>query len=108
LLKKVSSKRKKQFRHFWILQAGQLRLAPGPVTDVAKHALAITEQNLKASFEHARKLMEAKDVGEVMQLQTDFLRNQFGIATEQFKKMAGGAVAGANDDDDDKEKPDLI
>jgi phasin len=83
-------------------------MAPGPMTDVAKHALAITEQNLKASFEHARKLMEAKDVDEVMQLQTDFQRNQFGIATEQFKKMAGGAVAGANDDDDDKEKPDLI
>ena len=43
-----------------------------------------------------------------MQLQSEFLRNQFGIATEQFKKMTGGAVVGANDDDDDKEKPDLI
>ena len=64
-------------------------IAPAPMNDVAKHALAITEKNLKASFEHARKLMEAKDVGEVMQLQTDFLRNQFGIATEQFKKMTG-------------------
>ena len=61
-------------------------IAPAPMNDVAKHALVITEKNLKASFEHARKLMEAKDVGEVMQLQTDFLRNQFGIATDQFKK----------------------
>ena len=80
---------------------------PAPMNDVAKQTLAITEANLKASFDHARKLMQAKDIGEVMQLQTDFLRNQFGIATEQFKKMTGGAVAGANDDDD-KEKPDLI
>lgn len=78
---------------------------PAPMNDVAKQALALTEANLKASFEHARKLMQAKDIGEIMQLQTEFLRNQFGIATEQFKKMSGGAVSGANDD---KEKPDLI
>ncbi len=78
---------------------------PAPMNDVAKQALAITETNLKASFEHARRLMEAKDIGEIMQLQTDFLRNQFGIATEQFKKTTGGAVSGSNDD---KEKPELI
>jgi phasin len=69
-------------------------MVPGPMTDAAKQALAITEANLKASFEHARKLMQAKDIGEVMQLQTEFLRNQFGIATEEFKKMTGGAVSG--------------
>jgi phasin len=80
-------------------------VVPGPMTDVAKQALAITEKNLKASFEHARRLMQAKDIGEVMQLQTDFLRNQFGIATNQFKKMSGGTVSGANDDN---EKPELI
>ena len=80
-------------------------MVPGPMTDVAKHALAITEKNLKASFEHAGKLMQAKDIGEVMQLQMDFLLNQFGTATEQFKVMTSGAASGANDD---KEKPDLI
>ena len=79
---------------------------PAPMNDVAKQALAITEANLKASFDHARKLMQAKDINEIMQIQSDFLRNQFGIATDQVKKMSGGAVSGANDDD--KEKPDLI
>ena len=71
---------------------------PAPMNDVAKQALAITEANLKASFDHARRLMEAKDINEIMQIQSDFLRNQFGIATEQFKKMSGGAVSGSNDD----------
>jgi phasin len=80
-------------------------VVPGPMTDLAKQALAITEKNLKASFEHARKLMHAKDISEVMQLQSEFLRNQFGAATEQFKQMTGGAASGANDD---KEKPELI
>ena len=55
-------------------------MAPGPMTDVAKQALAVTEKNLKASFEHARKLMQAKDINELMQLQSEFLRNQFGTA----------------------------
>lgn len=76
------------------------------MTDVAKQALAITEANLKASFEHARKLMHAKDINEVMQLQSDFLRNQFGAATEQLKQMTGGVVTAAKDVS--KQKPDLI
>jgi hypothetical protein len=54
---------------------------------------AITDKNLKATFEHARKLINAKDINEVMQLQTEFLRNQFGIATEQSKQMGGGIAS---------------
>jgi len=77
---------------------------PAPMNDVAKQALAITEANLKASFDHARRLMEAKDINEIMQIQSDFLRNQFGIAMEQSKKITGGAVGST----DDKEKPELI
>ena len=76
--------------------------APGPMTDLAKQTLAITEANLKSSFDHARRLMEAKDIRELMHLQSEFLRAQFGVATEQFNKMASGAGG------DDKEKPDLI
>jgi hypothetical protein len=49
--------------------------------------------------------MQAKDIGEVMQLQSDFLRNQFGVATDQFKQMTSGAASAV---DDGKEKPDLI
>jgi phasin len=72
-------------------------MVPGPMTDVAKHALAIAEANLKASFDHARKLLHAKDANEVMQLQSEFLRAQFGAATEQFKQMAGATVTAAGD-----------
>jgi phasin len=81
-------------------------MVPGPMTDVAKQALVITEANLKSSFEYARKLMQAKDIGEVMQLQSDFLRNQFGVATEQLKKMTGGATSTA--EDVSKDKPESI
>jgi hypothetical protein len=50
--------------------------------------------------------MQAKDISEVMQLQSDFLRNQFGVATEQFKKMTGEVAADAKDIS--KEEPDPI
>jgi len=81
-------------------------MVPSPMSEVAQQALAITEKNLKASFEHARELMNAKDINEVMQLQTEFLRNQFGVATEQSKQM-GGRIASAGGDVA-KEEPDLI
>jgi hypothetical protein len=57
-----------------------------------QQALAITEKNLTEAFEHARKLMNSKDANEVMQLQTEFLRNQFGIATEQSTQMDSGML----------------
>jgi phasin len=81
-------------------------MAPGPMTDIARQTLAITEANLKSSFEYARKLMQAKDISEVMQLQSDFLRNQFGVATDQFKKMTSGAASAAKDVS--KDKPESI
>lgn len=98
--KKSVDQAEKSVSTFMDSASKSVAMAPGPMTDAAKQALAITEANLKSSFDHARKLIEAKDIREVMQLQTDFLRNQFGIATDQFKKMTSGA--------DDKEKRDLI
>ncbi len=75
---------------------------PAPMGDIAKQALALSEKNLKASFDHARQLMQAKDIGEIMRLQTEFVRTQFGQATEQFKQLTGGVVAAS------KEKPGSI
>jgi hypothetical protein len=37
--------------------------------------------------------MNAQEKNEVMQLRTAFLRNQFGIATEQSKQMSGGIAS---------------
>ena len=76
------------------------------MTNVAIQVLAITESNLKASLIHAKKLVQAKDIDEIMQLQSEFMRNQFGAGAEQFKQILGGAPSGANDTT--KEKPDLI
>jgi phasin len=79
-------------------------LVPGSMTDIAKQTLAITEKNLKASFEHARKLMQAKDINEVMQLHSEFLRTQFAVATEPLEKVGGESATKYAS----KDKPELI
>jgi phasin len=66
---------------------------PGPMTEVAKQALALTEASLKAQFEHARKLMQAKSIHEVMELQLEFMRRQYGAATDQFKNMTSSMLS---------------
>ena len=104
--KKSVDQAEKAISSFMDSASKSVAMAPGPMTDVAKQTLAITEANLKSSFEYARKLMQAKDIGEVMQLQSDFLRNQFGVATDQFKKMTGGVAAATKDNS--KEEPDVI
>jgi phasin len=81
-------------------------MVPGPMTDVAKQALAITEANLKASFDHARNLMKAHDIDEVMTLQSEFMRKQFGSVTEQFQRMTGGTASAAKDAS--SETPEMI
>ena len=65
----------KAFSSFMESASKSVAMVPGPMTDVAKQALAISETNLKSSFEHARKLLHAKDINEVMQLQFPRARN---------------------------------
>jgi len=72
-------------------------MLPAPMTEVAKQALAITEANLKASFDHARKLMQARDINDVMQLHSEFLRSQYASVTDQFKQMTSGTISAGND-----------
>ena len=70
---------------------------PGPMTEVSKQVLAITEAGLKAQFEQARKLMQAKSINEVMLLQSEFMGNQFGVVTDQFNKMTSSMLAAGRD-----------
>ena len=72
-------------------------MMPGPMTEIAKQALTITEANLKTTFDHARKLVQAKDIHEVMQLQSEFVRSQFASATDQFKQMTNATAAASKD-----------
>jgi phasin len=62
---------------------------PGPGTDVSKQALSFTEQNMKAAFENARKLVHATDLQEAMRIQSEFLKSQFTNAGEHMREITG-------------------
>ena len=75
-----------------------------PANEISKKTLALTEQNMKAAFEYAHKLLHAKDMQEVMEIQGDFFKCQFAAAEEQMKQMGKEAVSAAKDVAQDSNK----
>ncbi|TMJ55940.1 MAG: phasin [Alphaproteobacteria bacterium] len=57
------------------------------VSDAAKTVLSVAQQNVKAAFDHARKLANAQDLQETMALQAEFLRTQIEIAGEFMRSL---------------------
>jgi len=70
---------------------------PGAGTEISRQALTFTEQNMKAAFEHARKLVHATDLQEAMRIQSEFLRSQFTNAGEHMRQITGGVMSAAKD-----------
>jgi phasin len=61
--------------------------------DVGQKAMAFAEQNLANSFEFAQKLVRAKDVQEVMALQTEFMKAQMQAMAAQAKELGSTATS---------------
>ena len=72
-------------------------MIPNPAMDMSLKALSLTDQNMKAAFDHAKKLLQANDLQEAMRLQAEFLKAQYEAATEQLKEM-GTSVRSAGAD----------
>lgn len=65
--------------------------------DVNRQALAFLEANVAASFDFAQKLVRARTVEELGQIQQEFLKSQVETAQSQSKDMAEaiGKAAGS-------------
>ena len=85
------------FRAFIEAANKSVSMIPNPTTDMSLKALSLTEQNMKAAFDHAKKLLQAKDLQEAMRLQAEFLKAQYETATEQLKEM-GNSVRSSGAD----------
>jgi phasin len=59
--------------------------------DVSAKALSFTEANLKAAFDHAQKLIQAKDHHEILAHQSEYVKKQLA-AMEEHAKELGTAV----------------
>jgi phasin len=97
LAEKTIDQAEKAFGMFFDAAAKSMASMPSPGTEISKQALNFTEQNMKAAFEHARKLVHAKDLQEALQIQSEFLRSQFTNAGEHMRQISGEVMSAARD-----------
>jgi phasin len=75
--------------------AGSMEAAPFPVPaqmkELGTKAMGFAETNVKAAFDLAQKLVHAKDMQEVLALQSEYLRAQMAAIQEQAKELGGPA-----------------
>lgn len=89
LAEKTIDQAERAFGMFFDAASKSMATIPGAGTEVSKQALTLTEQNMKAAFDHARKLVHATDLQEAMRLQSDFLKSQFTNAGEHMRDITG-------------------
>ena len=89
LAEKTIDQAERAFEMFFDAASKSMATIPGAGSEVSKQALSLTEQNMKAAFEHARKLVHATDLQEAMRIQSDFLRSQFTNAGEHMREITG-------------------
>jgi phasin len=68
-----------------------------PGAEVSKKALSLVEQNMSFAFDTARKLAQATDLQEAMQIQSEFMKTQIASAGEQMKQIADEMVSTTKD-----------
>ena len=97
LAEKSIEQAEKAFGMFFDAANKSMASIPSPATEMSKQALSLTEQNMKAAFEHARKLVHATDLQEAMRIQSEFLRSQFTNAGEHMRQITGGVMSAGKD-----------
>ena len=97
LAEKTIDQAEKAFGLFFDAASKSMTSVPGAKTEISQQALTFTEQNIKAAFEHARKLVHATDLQEAMRIQSEFLRSQFTNAGEHMRQISGSVMTTARD-----------
>jgi phasin len=70
---------------------GSANTVQSSAKDMTRKTLSYAEQNLSAAFDHAQRLVRARDVHEAVQLQSEFVRSQFAALQAQMKEF--GSIA---------------
>jgi hypothetical protein len=65
------------FSAFIAAANNSVSMMPNPTTDMSLTALSLTEQSVKAAFDHAKALLHANDLQGAMNLQAEFLKEQY-------------------------------
>jgi phasin len=55
--------------------------------DISTKALSFAEKNVQASLDYAQNLLQAKDLGDVMRLHSEYVQGQMKALAEQASEM---------------------
>jgi phasin len=102
LAEKTIDQAEKAFGIFFQAASKSMTSISSPGTEISKQALSFTEQNMKAAFEHARKLVHATDLQEAMRIQSEFLKSQFTNAGEHMRQITGEVMSTTKNASKDK------
>ena len=76
---------------------GQAETARKGAKDVGEKAMGYVEQNINNSFDFAQKLVRAKDVQEMLELQASYIKTQMQVLAEQAKELGQSSSKMATD-----------
>ncbi|MET0921585.1 MAG: phasin family protein, partial [Xanthobacteraceae bacterium] len=62
---------------------GQAESARQGAKDVTEKAMTFAERNITGSFDFAQRLVQAKDVEEMLKLQANYIKTQMQVLAEQ-------------------------
>ncbi len=65
--------------------------------EVSVKAISFAEKNVAASLDYAEKLLQAKDLTEVLKLHTDYVQNQMRFLAEQASEIGQAVTRAAMD-----------
>ena len=59
---------------------------------ISKKAMSFAERNVLSAFEFAQKIVQAKDIQELIRMQTEFVQSQIQVLSEQVKDLGETAT----------------
>ena len=62
---------------------------------ISKKVMSFAEHNMLSAFEFAQKILQAKDIQELIGMQTEFVQSQIHVLTEQVKELGETATKAA-------------
>ena len=64
---------------------------------ITQKAMSFAERNVLSAFEFAQKIVQAKDIQELIRMQTEFVQSQIQVLNEQVKDLGEIATKAATD-----------
>ena len=59
---------------------------------ISKKAMKFAQRNVLSAFDFAQKIVQAKDIDELIRMQTEFVQWQVQVLSEQVKDLGEAAV----------------